>query len=170
MLANRVRMGVSKDNGLILYELILYDYGIENVPFIGWDINGDALPQYTDYEVSKYSNHLYLYSDSWDAPPPPKVGFSTSNKIDLTPYTTLKINWEAGNKVWGSSISFGISNVQKTASGTNYTKIFSEDYVRAGFYEDALDLSNTVGQYYIVISNATGIGWMDVKIHSISLE
>ena len=169
MLASRVRMGVSKDNGLILSELILYDYGIENVPFVGWDINGDAFPNYTDYEVSKYSNHLYLYSDNWDAPPPPKVGFSTSNKIDLTPYTTLKVNWEKGNKVWRSRISFGISNIQKPASETNYTKIFTEDYRNnVGFYEEVIDLSNTVGQYYIVISNV-GL-WTDTKIHSISLE
>ena len=168
MLADRVRMGVSKDNGLILY-----DYGIENVPFVGWDIDGDKYPDYTEYEVSKYPNYLYLYTTSWSAPSPPIVGFSTSNKIDITPYTTIKIKWElVGLEGLDNEYfpSFGISNIQKAYRSTHYTKMFEGRDISQpalGVYEKALDLSDITGQYYIVVSSNYR---NNVKIYSIILE
>lgn len=168
MLADRVRMGVSRDKGLILY-----DYGIENVPFVGWDIDGDKYPDYTEYEVSKYPNYLYLYSSNWSAPAPPTVGFSTSNKIDLTPYTTIKIKWELVG-IEGMDNDefplFGISDVQKPRNSTYYAKMLQNgdiSYPDNGVYENVLDLSDITGQYHVVAgSNYRN----NVKIYFISLE
>lgn len=110
--------------------------------------------------ATKETDHLYIQSASGSAY---RMGFETTNKVDLTDIDTLYLVWE------GSMTSTGFVSMAVSASANEPADGVAQWFLRetGTFTErtDSLDVSALTGTYYIQVrcqSNSTQIATAQV--------
>lgn len=135
------------DNSFYIYKL-----GNEFTGITGGFIAGFT---YGNGSITKQSDRLSL-SVSGNPTDNAFRNYETSNKIDLTNFSRIVIEWENINPYsTDASISKLFVSLTKGASGAPAAQTISE-YNTFGKMVDALDVSNFNGTYYIAISAVDG--------------
>jgi hypothetical protein len=123
-------------NPFIRYELFLYSEGVEFVPF--------QTASYGSANLQKTSDYFHVYkpagAEAW------REGFITTNMLNLTNYTQLKIEWSSENSATTVSYSFGVKK-DNALNGQfiAYSRVQNLTAKRI----DILDISNLTGDYYV---------------------
>ena len=147
MLADRVRMGTKKESGFYLY-----DHGQ------GGELWSADVQDFGSF--SKKADHMYLVGTPGGA----EVSVTTVNKVDITDFTSLKVNATLSSV---GDFSIGLTDTRGT-----YTFQFKarSQVDGSGDFEVVSNLVNFSGEYYISLFMFTGEISGNVKILDVSLE
>ena len=141
------------------YKLYLYNLGDECESVTGGWQTVKWRGGLSSLTANKKSDHLYSKGVSNTASYSANFGWSTSNKVDLTGYDTLKAKISGGDYYYNMGARIGVSDTKKSestnsstssditfAASTQMTTIIKDE---TNFEEVSVDISSIAGSQYI---------------------